>query len=106
MWALDPDDAGRILWSVRARRGGPLGGARWKPATEGRIVYAAVSDLADRAVAPCLRRLPECRPAQSAAVTPTPEYVLSSSVDGHLRAYATKDGTVLWNFDTVRRSIQ
>jgi polyvinyl alcohol dehydrogenase (cytochrome) len=24
-------------------------------------------------------------------------------MDGHLRAYSTKDGTILWDFDTARR---
>ena len=28
--------------------------------------------------------------------------VFSGSDDGHLRAYATEDGRVLWDFDTVR----
>jgi polyvinyl alcohol dehydrogenase (cytochrome) len=26
----------------------------------------------------------------------------SGSVDGHMRAYSTKDGAILWDFDTVR----
>ena len=28
--------------------------------------------------------------------------VFSGSDDGHLRAYATEDGHILWDFDTVR----
>jgi hypothetical protein len=44
-----------------------------------------------------------CSPAQSAAVTATPGYVLCGSVDGHLRAYATADGKVLWDFNTARK---
>jgi len=43
-----------------------------------------------------------CSPAQSGAVTATPEYVLSGSVDGHLRAYSTANGGVLWDFDTAK----
>ena len=42
-----------------------------------------------------------CSPAQSAAVSAIPGAVFSGSVDGHLRAYATKDGSILWDFDTV-----
>ena len=49
--------------------------------------------------APCGDRKP-CSPAQSAAVTVIPGVVFSGSMDGHLRAYATKDGKVLWDFDT------
>jgi polyvinyl alcohol dehydrogenase (cytochrome) len=28
--------------------------------------------------------------------------VFSGSLDGHLRAYATKDGKLIWDFDTLR----
>lgn len=49
--------------------------------------------------APCGDRKP-CSPAQSAAVTVIPGVVFSGSMDGHLRAYATEDGKVLWDFDT------
>jgi polyvinyl alcohol dehydrogenase (cytochrome) len=51
--------------------------------------------------APCGTR-PRCAPAQSAAVSGTPGVVFSGSVDGHMRAYATADGKVLWDFDTIR----
>ncbi len=51
--------------------------------------------------APCGNRKP-CSPAQSAAVTVTPGVVFSGSMDGHLRAYATRDGKVLWKVDTFR----
>jgi polyvinyl alcohol dehydrogenase (cytochrome) len=43
-----------------------------------------------------------CSPAQSAAVTAIPGAAFSGSVDGHLRAYSTADGKVIWDFDTVR----
>ena len=43
-----------------------------------------------------------CSPAQSAAVTAIPGVVFSGSVDGHLRAYSSRDGVVIWDFDTVR----
>jgi polyvinyl alcohol dehydrogenase (cytochrome) len=45
---------------------------------------------------------PMCSPAQSAAITAMPGVVFSGSIDGHLRAYATEDGKVLWDFDTAR----
>ena len=31
-----------------------------------------------------------------------PGVVFSGSVDGHLRAYATADGRILWDFNTAR----
>lgn len=43
-----------------------------------------------------------CSPAQSAAITAIPGAVFSGSVDGHIRAYSSKDGHVLWDYDTVR----
>lgn len=134
VWALDPDARGRIVWSARVGKGGLLGGVQWGTATDGKAVYAAVSDIAfvnpvlgqplvfdpvaggglhalDAAtgatlwtaapVLTCANR-PNCSPAQSAAVTATPEYVLSGSVDGHLRAYSTVDGKVLWEYDTAK----
>jgi polyvinyl alcohol dehydrogenase (cytochrome) len=43
-----------------------------------------------------------CSPAQSAAVSAFPGVAFSGSVDGHMRAYSTVDGAVLWDFDTIR----
>jgi polyvinyl alcohol dehydrogenase (cytochrome) len=45
---------------------------------------------------------PGCSPAQSAATTVIPGVVLSGGLDGHLRAYDTKDGRVIWDTDTAR----
>lgn len=50
---------------------------------------------------PCSGR-PRCSPAQSAAISVIPGAVFSGSNDGHLRAYSTESGSVLWDFDTVR----
>jgi len=49
---------------------------------------------------PCGERL-NCSPAQSAAITVIPGVVFSGSVDGHLRGYSTRDGSVIWDFDTA-----
>jgi polyvinyl alcohol dehydrogenase (cytochrome) len=43
---------------------------------------------------------PGCSPAQSAAVTAIPGVVFSGALDGHLRAYATDDGRIIWDVDT------
>ena len=43
-----------------------------------------------------------CSPAQSAAVSLIPGAVFSGALDGHLRAYSTADGGVLWDFDSAR----
>jgi len=57
-----------------------------------RLWYTPPADCGDRF---------RCSPAQSAAVTAIPGVAFSGSVDGHLRAYSTEDGTVIWDFDTV-----
>ena len=43
-----------------------------------------------------------CSPAQSAAVSAIPGAVFSGSVDGHMRAYSTANGSIIWDFDAVR----
>ncbi|HEX4135727.1 MAG TPA: PQQ-binding-like beta-propeller repeat protein [Bryobacteraceae bacterium] len=51
---------------------------------------------------PCAAGRSDCSPEQSAAVTVIPGAVFSGSVDGHLRAYSTKTGAILWDTDTER----
>ena len=43
-----------------------------------------------------------CSPAQAAPATVITGVVFSGSMDGHLRAYSTRDGRILWDFDTAR----
>jgi polyvinyl alcohol dehydrogenase (cytochrome) len=45
--------------------------------------------------------VPGCSPAQSAAVTAIPGLVFSGGLDGHLRAYSTADGKIVWDMDTA-----
>jgi polyvinyl alcohol dehydrogenase (cytochrome) len=61
---------------------------------DGRRAWAAPAILCD-AHRPC-------SPAQQGAVTVIPGAVFSGSLDGHLRAYATEDGHILWDYDTIR----
>ena len=42
-----------------------------------------------------------CSPAQSAAVSAIPGIAFSGSIDGHLRAYSTADGAIVWDLNTV-----
>jgi polyvinyl alcohol dehydrogenase (cytochrome) len=123
-YGLDPSRDGAIVWQFRAGRGGPLGGIEWGMAADEEHVYVPVSDvlrpgpeagglfalrLADgakiwHAPAPPLGCTEGrgCTGAQSAAVTAITGAVFSGSVDGHLRAYSTTDGRVLWDYDTAR----
>lgn len=123
-YGLDPDNAGKILWQYRAGRGGALGGIEWGVAVDADNVYLPVADnnapqpgglhavnllSGERAwFAPppnpllCGRPGRGCSAAQSAAVTVIPGAVFSGAFDGGLRAYSTKDGSVLWTADTNR----
>jgi polyvinyl alcohol dehydrogenase (cytochrome) len=46
-----------------------------------------------------------CLAAQSQAATAIPGVVFSGSEDGHLRAYASTDGRVVWDVDTAQAYI-
>lgn len=46
---------------------------------------------------------PGCYNANSSAPTVIPGVVFAGSLDGHARAYDSRDGQVLWDFDTSRK---
>ena len=131
MWGLDPDAEGKVVWQTRLGKGGVLGGIMWGPAADAEKVYVPLSDYTllgpveggDPKIGGGLFALridtgekvwyapPEkpacigtlgCTPAQMAAATLIPGAVFSGSMDGHLRAYNTADGTKIWDFDTAR----
>jgi polyvinyl alcohol dehydrogenase (cytochrome) len=43
-----------------------------------------------------------CSHGQAQAVTVIPGAAFSGSMDGHLRAYSTIDGKILWDYDTAK----
>jgi polyvinyl alcohol dehydrogenase (cytochrome) len=49
VYGLDPARGGKLVWQARVGKGGINGGIVWGLASDGRNVYAAVSDLARRA---------------------------------------------------------
>ena len=121
-FAFDPDNEGKIVWQQRIGRGSGLGG-QWGAAVDEQNAYVGVSDLqsqtpggmralrlTDGSVAwsmepqqrLCDTTKPACRAAQGGAVTVIPGAVLSGSLDGGMRAYSTKDGSVIWMFDSNR----
>ncbi|MBT7951144.1 MAG: PQQ-binding-like beta-propeller repeat protein [Gammaproteobacteria bacterium] len=85
------NEDGTSRWVVDPEKGGGLFAYRIK---DGEQIWH-VSPV------PCIGRS-GCSPAQSAAVTLIPGVVFSGSFDGHLRAYSTVDGRVIWKYDTVR----
>jgi polyvinyl alcohol dehydrogenase (cytochrome) len=89
---------------VRGARGSaPIGDAQFEPAQGGGLT--ALDALTGAKVwfaqpAPCDPPRPGCSPAQPGAVTAIPGAVFSGSMDGHIRAFSTADGAVLWDFNT------
>src|SRR6266568_915166 len=124
VYALDPDHEGKILWQVRLGAGGALGGIEWGFAADEQNVYVPVADVSGPGRKPGITALSSatgkllwhvpappancswgtvrCNNSQSAAATIIPGVVFSGTVDGHLRAYSTKDGTIIWDYDTAQ----
>ncbi|HUA18081.1 MAG TPA: PQQ-binding-like beta-propeller repeat protein [Bryobacteraceae bacterium] len=118
VYGLDPDDRGKVLWKVRLGEGGMLGGIMWGLAADEQSVYCAVSDrllgkaggagiyAIDMATGAKKWSVPappaNGNPAQAAAVTAIPGIVFSGAVNGHLRAYSSATGQIVWDFDTNR----
>jgi polyvinyl alcohol dehydrogenase (cytochrome) len=126
IYALDTE-RGRVLWKVRLSEGSPLGGVEWGSAADEAAIYVPISDalLPPAKAAPGLSALSiasgqirwrikaptpacawgeqsNCRHAFQQAATVMPGAVFAGALDGHLRAYATNDGTLLWDYDTAR----
>jgi polyvinyl alcohol dehydrogenase (cytochrome) len=126
-WGLDPDQQGAILWQHRVGKGSTSGGIQWGSAADDQQAYFANADsrygpaeagglaavrldTGERVwfvrppplSTPCTsaddRR---CVQAQSAAVTVIPGAVFSGATNGIMRAYSTRDGKVLWQYDTA-----
>jgi polyvinyl alcohol dehydrogenase (cytochrome) len=117
--ALDPDNGGKMVWQYQFGKGSGLGG-QWGTASDGEIAYFGVADVltptpggmhavnvADGKpiwkVPPQKKLCGEgrgCSAGQGGALTAIPGGVLNGGLDGGLRAYAAKDGSVLWTFDT------
>ncbi|HEX3661146.1 MAG TPA: PQQ-binding-like beta-propeller repeat protein [Acidobacteriaceae bacterium] len=124
VYALDPDDQGRMVWSTRLGKGGPLGGIEFGAAADARTVYVPLSDWSldpksggglfaldvasgkkiwsAAAPAPACLATPGCSASDQAPATLIPGVVFAASLDGHIRAYDSADGRLLWDFDTSR----
>ena len=105
---------------------GAAGGVAWGSAADHRNLYVAISGLLAQppnlsgsltaldmttgaarwhASSPepvCTWTERSCPHAQSQAVTVMPGSAFSGSMDGHLRAYSTIGGKILWDFDTAK----
>lgn len=123
VYAVDPARRGKLLWQRRIGHGGLLGGIQWGGATDSRNAYFTLSDYSDTdplaggglfalelatgkkvwyAAPPkpaCVKEY-GCSAAQMAPPTIVGGVVLAGSLDGHLRAYDSRNGTIIWDFDT------
>ena len=127
LYGIDPDQRGKVLWQIKLGQGSALGGIEWGFATDGAAAYVAISDRFTRggtgvaggihavrletgeklwskmpAKLDCDPRAKGCNSAQSAAVSAIPGAVFSGSIDGHFRAYSTRNGEIIWDFDTAK----
>jgi polyvinyl alcohol dehydrogenase (cytochrome) len=90
-WGGDPFDTRRYI--LDPKRGGGLTALR--VADGSRVWHVPAPPCRDGAPA-------GCSPAQPGAVTLLAGAVFTTSNDGHVRAHATADGRLLWEFDTAR----
>ena len=127
IFALDPDNKGKILWRTPLfGHGGGTGGIHFGPTTDGKVVVGPLNDpgLASQGARPgivtvdinggkllwrvdakppavCNLASGRCPPGYSAAASTIPGAVFAAATDGHIRAFDLKDGTVLWDYDTA-----
>jgi polyvinyl alcohol dehydrogenase (cytochrome) len=129
VFGMDPDDAGKTVWRNKVGNGGALGGIEWGMAADAKRLYVAVADLGmpppkgkaglfaldpatgDQQWYTPAPRVPcsyggRCLIGQSAAPTVIPGLVLSTTIDGHLRAYTENEGKIVWDFDTAGQKYQ
>lgn len=129
VYALTPGD-GILLWKTRIGKGGALGGIHWGMATDGKNIYAANADnilaldpddksrkaspgiyaldiitgkMIWKAPVPAVAGQPSYLSVNSAAPAVVPGVVFAGSNDGHMRAYSTTDGHILWDYNTVQK---
>jgi polyvinyl alcohol dehydrogenase (cytochrome) len=128
-FGMDPDNDGRTIWRNKVGSGGALGGIEWGMAADLKRLYVAVADLGlpppkgkaglfaldpatgDQQWYTAAPKVPcsysgRCLLGQSAAPTVIPGLVLSTTIDGHLRAYGAADGKIVWDFDTAAQKYQ
>jgi polyvinyl alcohol dehydrogenase (cytochrome) len=121
-YGLDPDRQGAVLWEYRAGQGSIWGGIQWGAAVDQEQAYFPVSDI--RTPTPgglhavnlatgkrawyqpplpvTCKAGPTCNAALISAPSLIPGVLFSGSNDGSLRAFSTRDGSILWSFDTNR----
>jgi polyvinyl alcohol dehydrogenase (cytochrome) len=88
VYAMDPDEKGKILWRTRAGEGGSLGGSQWGSASDGEKVYVAISDIG-------LSGAPDPKSPQGFRL------ILDPKKGGGLHALDLKTGKIVWSAKTT-----
>ncbi|MGK0225096.1 MAG: polyvinyl alcohol dehydrogenase (cytochrome), partial [Limisphaerales bacterium] len=132
VWALDPDDQGRVLWRWSYGQGTANGGIHWAMAIDDGKVYAPISDPGrprpgfepvpglyaldidsgdlvwqHRTYPDCdgrEQKAPRCQFLYgfSAAPIVVDGAVVTGSLDGYLRIFDGDDGRLMFTYDTIR----
>jgi polyvinyl alcohol dehydrogenase (cytochrome) len=127
VYGLDPERSGEVLWQINGAENKVSEGIDAGMAADHRDVYAALSGFgaepsnqtgslvaidmktgakrwqsASPPVACSWTSASVCAHGQTQAVTVIPGAAFSGSMDGHLRAYSTIDGKILWDYDTAK----
>jgi polyvinyl alcohol dehydrogenase (cytochrome) len=127
IFALDPDNNGKIIWRTPLfGHGGGTGGIHFGATTDGKTVIGPLNDpgLASLGARPgivavdinggkllwrvdakqpavCNVASGRCPPGYSAAASTIPGILFAAATDGHVRAFDLKDGKLLWDYDTA-----
>ena len=127
VYGLDPERSGEVLWQINGAENKVSEGIEAGMAADHHDVYAALSgfgaepsnqtgslvaiDMKTGAkrwqrpappVACSWTSASVCAHGEAQAVTVIPGAAFSGSMDGHLRAYSTIDGKILWDYDTAK----
>ena len=125
VYALDPDQNGKLLWSKKIGRGGFAGGVHWGMTTDNDNIYAPIADknYINKFPGPATPGIyslnaldgrinwkfepkdrcngnPSCDRGISAALTSTNDIIVGAGMDGWLYILDSKSGELLWEFNT------
>jgi polyvinyl alcohol dehydrogenase (cytochrome) len=120
VYGFDPEASGNLLWTTKVGQGGLTGGVEWGMASDADTIYVPINDvsppgtpglsalnLRDGAVrwampTPRVACAPDkhCLVGQAAPASAIPGVAFSGALDGHLRAYDSHTGRIIWDFDT------
>ena len=124
IWGFDPDDKGKVLWSATIGKGStayPI----WGVAADAERAYVGTPTLAlaegkdggfsgidlrtgkvdwhtDSPAQSCGWGPAGCQHKQTAATTLIPGIAFGGSMDAHLRAYDSRTGAIVWDYDSAQ----